>query len=257
MSPKKPRQRRPPGGLPAQLPAAQPVQEQEDGADRSRLGRWWTFGLVAFAWLVGGAVFALSFVLGPMDDPTGTGAGPETPQPARPLTSDESYVDTRVLPSGDAVVRHWISAASPITSLVLALPDAPGVGDVWAERVEVVADGEVSPGPDRLDVGATTYTFDSTTDVLVRYRLRGAVRTGEQPPGRALAVATTLDTTYSPRTALETRVVRAPVVVSLACVRAPGWAPVPCGQADDTGRWRVEMTDPLGSERVIAQVGLG
>ena len=280
MSPKKPYQRRLPTVLPpVQVPAPrsapderasaapapppspppEPARDPESLRDpepsRTEDRRLRTVFIV-LAWLAGGSVFALSVALGLQDDPSepaGSGVAGLAPR----LGPGESYVDSRVLPTGEVTVRQWIRPGSAIDSVVLGLPDVPGTARLYADEVEVVADGTPAEGPDRIAGGPATYTFDPTTDVVVRSRLLGAVEVSGSSAGRALAVATSLETTYSPRAVRETRVVSATAVLSLACARTPERSPVPCGQADGTDRWRVETTDARGTDRVLAQVDLG
>ena len=65
---------------------------------------------------------------------------------------------------GATVVRQWIRPGSAIDSVVLALPDVPGTARLYADKVEVVADGTPAEGPGRIAGGPATYTFDATTD---------------------------------------------------------------------------------------------
>jgi hypothetical protein len=172
------------------------------------------------------------------------------------LASNESYVEARVLEDGDVVVRQWIRAAEPFDRLGLALPDVPGVVGLSASGVVVLADDTAVEGPESITAQNATYTFDATTDVQVSYRLIGAVEMSSSARGRALAAATTLDVLYSPRVDRETRVVRAPQVLSVACSPSPQVALVPCGQEDGTGQWRIELSGPHVLDRVAAQLSL-
>ena len=119
-----------------------------------------------------------------------------------------------------------------------------------------MADGALVDGPATITGSGATYTFDETTDVQVRYVLTGAVVRSDSVGGRALALATRLDLRYSPPPEREIRVVIAAEVLSLACSASPDAAPVPCGQAESTDQWRVELTGPRVDDRVIAQVTL-
>jgi hypothetical protein len=247
----------PPAPAPQPMPEPEPVREpvREPGPTRGEDRRLRAV-LIVLAWLAGGSVFALSVALGLLDgpsEPSGTGVARLAPR----LGPDESYVDSRVLPTGEVTVRQWIRPGSAIRSVVLALPAVPGPVRLYADDVEVVAGGTSAEGPDRIAGGPATYTFDATTDVLVSYRLLGAVEVSDSSSGRALAVATSLETTYGTRAVRETRVVSATAVLSLACARTPERSPVPCGQADGADRWRVETTDARGTDRVLAQVDLG
>ncbi len=72
--------------------------------------------------------------------------------------------------------------------------------------------------------------------------------------GRALALATTLVVQHASRPASETRVVRAPEVLALACAASVDVAPVPCGRAEDPGQWSVQLTGDHVDDRVVAQL---
>lgn len=174
-----------------------------------------------------------------------------------PLAADESYVETVVQPDGEVVVHQWIQAGEPLRRLRLALPAVRGAEELSAARIEVVADGVVVDGPDRITGGAATFVFAGTTDVQVSYRLNGAVERSDSAEGRALALATSLDVTYEPQPRHETRVVRAPEVLALACSPSPEESFVPCGQAYGDDQWRIELTGPRIDDRVVAQLTLG
>ncbi len=130
-------------------------------------------------------------------DPPSAPAGVDPPEPPRPLAAGEAYADTQVLPTGDLLVRHWIRTRSPIGSLVLTRPD--GADDLSAEDVEVVAGGSSADGPARVDAGPATYSFGAASDVVLTYRLLGAVEVSDSATGRGLVLATTLETAYEPR----------------------------------------------------------
>lgn len=287
MSPKKPYQRRLPTVLPpVQLPTPRVAPELESLPPRTDLlpeaappvappltpileepadapepeparppDRRAKVALVALAWLVGGGVLAYALLDGLRDDPAEPGAGGSV-APPRALARAESYVDTQVLPAGDLVVRQWIRAREPLTVLGLELPDVTGAEDLSADQVEVVADGVVAAGPDRVTAAGATYTFEESTSVLVTYRLEGAVQVSDSAAGRALAVVTALDTAYAPRVERETRVVHGPEVLSLACSR-PDESPEPCGRADGDDQWEVDLSADRVGDRVLAQLNLG
>lgn len=211
--------------------------------------------LVALAWLVGLGALAYALLVGLRDDPADPAAGGSA-DPPRALAPAEAYVDTRVLPAGDLVVRQWIRAREPLTALGLELPDVPGAGDVSADQVEVVADGVVVAGPDRVSAAGATYTFEEAATVLVTYRLQGVVQVSDSVAGRALALATALDTAYAPRVERETRVVHGQEVLSLACSSQSGGSPEPCGR-DRGDEWQVDLSGDRVDDRVLAQLNLG
>jgi hypothetical protein len=170
---------------------------------------------------------------------------------------DTSYVVSEVLPSGVVVVHQRISATQPVRVLRLVLPTAAVTEGVSARQVDIVADGDPVVGPATITAGFATYTFAPATDVRIRYRLAGAVETSDSAPGRALAVVTSLDVRYDPMVERETRVVRASEVLQLACSSSPEEPPVPCGESDGAGRWRVDLTGESVDDRVLAQLTLG
>jgi len=209
-------------------------------------------------------VIVVFFVFRDMGDPQDRPAEPGPVSAAasgapQVLAPNESYVETRVLASGDVVVRQWIRADAPLDRLRLALPEVQGTADLSATEVEVLADGAVVAGPATMTGGGdgATYTFAETADVQLSYVLAGAVERSDSAAGRALALATTLDVRYSPQTERETRIVHAPEVLSLACSASPEAPTAPCGQADGLDRWRVELTGPRVVDRVVAQITLG
>lgn len=217
-----------------------------------------TTGTVVALALVGLALLCIAnFLLvrslldnGP-DRPAGVGDASTRTRP------DVSYVVSEVLPNGSVVVRQRIRAVQPVELLRLVLPLATGAEGVSASQVDVVADGVAILGPETITDGFASFSFAPATDVRVSYRLTGAVKLSESVPGRALAVVTSLDVRYGPRVERETRVVRASEVLMLACSRSPEETPVPCGEPDGDGRWRVDLTGQRVDDRVVAQLTLG
>lgn len=207
--------------------------------------------------LVIGGLFVFRLGGDPQDPPTRGSVGADGFGAPPMLTADESYAESEVLMSGEVVVHQWIRSDEPLGLLRLALPEVPGAEGLSASEVEVLADDAVVAGPASITGAPATYTFDETTDVRVRYVLTGAVERSDSAAGRALAVATTLDVGYAPRTGRETRVVMAPEVLSLACSPSPEASAVPCGRANGTNEWRVELTGPRVVDRVLAQLTLG
>lgn len=245
----------PPSASPSAPPPEppQPPPPPQGEVPRPARDRRVVVTLAALAWLVGGAVLVAALTL--RDSPSGTAAA-DPPEPPRPLVAGEAYVDTQVLPTGDLLVRHWIRTRSPIGSLVLTRPD--GADDLSAEDVEVVAGGSSADGPARVGADPATYSFGAATDVLLTYRVLGAVEVSDSAAGRGLVLATTLETAYEPGATRETRVVRGPEVLSLACSPGPDRPPVPCGRADGTEQWQVDLDrDEAVSTRLLAQVNLG
>jgi len=243
-----------PPSAPSSSPASPPPPPPSPtGVPRAARDRRVVVTLAALAWLVGGAVLVAALTL--RDSPSGT-ADAGAPEPPRALVAGEAYVDTQVLPTGDLLVRHWIRTRSPIGSMVLTRPD--GADDLSAEDVKVVAGGSSADGPTQVAGDPATYSFGAATDVLLTYRLLGAVEVSDSATGRGLVLATALETAYEPGATRETRVVRGPEVLSLACSPGPDRPPVPCGRADGAEQWRVDLDrDEAVATRLLAQVNLG
>ncbi|KRF36273.1 hypothetical protein [Nocardioides sp. Soil805] len=177
--------------------------------------------------------------------------------PPRPLSPDETYVRTEVLPSGDLEVTQWIQSSVLLFTVQLTVPSATGTGTVGVEDVHVTVDGEETTTPPLVDGPSRTYTFLGTRSVQVRYRLTGAVETSTSAPGRGLVRVSSLDVTYEPPSARVTRSVLAAEVLSLACSPpVPGAASTPCGTQDDATAWTVDLTGERADDLVLAQVTL-
>lgn len=222
-----------------------------------RVGRLAVTAAVLLAVLVGAGVVASAMAL--LRDPP-SGSGPvsvDTLGAPRALLPDESYVESRVLADGTVVVRQWIRSQQALQRVRLALPTVAGAEALRADRIVVEARGVRAGGPTRIAGGEATYTFADTTELRIRYRLTGATEVSESPAGRALAHATTLDVSYTPQIARETRVVRAPGVLALACGTTPAASLVPCGGADGSEQWQVDLAGPRVADRVVAQLDLG
>ena len=141
---------------------------------------------------------------------------------------------------GTISVRQLIRSTDRVRRVSLALPDAPDGMALAAEDVRVLADGSLRFGPAGIDGRRTTYRFAARHDgpAELRPRRRGdrqrrgdgaGARPGDRA-GRALPH----------RPAAETRVVRAPAVLALACTPSVERVPEPCG-APDGDNWRVEL----------------
>lgn len=176
--------------------------------------------------------------------------------PPVPISAGQSYVDLRIAGNGDIEVTQWISAAEPLDRLRLELPDLAGADDVAASMVVVLADGEPVAGPDRITSSGATYVLDAASDVQIDYRLTGASVLSPSVTGRALAAAgMALD--YEPLSRSETRVVRAPGVLSLSCGRPASVRLVPCGRETGADSWTVDLDGRDVADRVVVQLTLG
>jgi hypothetical protein len=223
-------------------------------SERHRSSIGWLVAMVLACLVLSGVAGFLLVTALRDDDPARPAGGPVPTSPAR---SGTSQVVSEVRASGDVVVHQRIRTTRPIQLLRLELPLAPVGEGMTARQVEIVADGVAVVGPATITDEFATYTFSPATDVRVRYRLTGAVELSESAPGRALAVVTSLNVRYVPRVERETRVVRASEVLLLACSQSTDEPPVPCGERDGDGGWRVDLTGERVDDRVVAQLTLG
>jgi hypothetical protein len=174
------------------------------------------------------------------------------------LAPDTSWVRSRVLPSGDLVVTHWIRSTRPVRTVTLRTPQVLGLAPdaVHVDQVVLAADGLLAPvagQPHGTDV--VTYRIPATHRLYVRYRLSGALQEAG-PDGRALARITSADVETGSSLVETTRTVVGAQVLALACSSAaPGAVAVPCGSVDD-GRWSVHLGRSDGGSRVMAQLDL-
>jgi hypothetical protein len=213
---------------------------------------------VGFLVIVGAVVLLLTH---PSHHATQTTQVPSTHvfTPPVPLAPGAAYVRTRVLPSGQLLVRHWIRAGSPVSRVRLVVPDVSGLpaGAVSVHKVVIAGDQrEVAAG--RHGQAGREYTFPPARDLYVSYRLEGTLEHSGSVAGRALARITSLDVETGVRLTRSIRVIEGPRILSLACsAPTPGALPSPCGQQDGSGPWTVRLDPRTSRDRVMAQVDLG
>jgi hypothetical protein len=175
------------------------------------------------------------------------------------LKPGTAYVRTRVLPSGDLVVTHWIRTRSLVDSLTVRVPRTLGLdpGAVSVTHVVLAANDAsypVSP-TSRIGIRARTFRFPEARTIFLRYRLSGAVEAGG-PGGPALARITSLDVVPGSRPVPITQVVVGARVLALECTSGPPDSPaVPCGTTPG-GTWTVRLKIVPQPSRVLAQVDL-
>ena len=206
------------------------------------------------------AVWRLLGADAPSDpEPSSAVTVPTTPAALAP---DSSYVQTRVTPSGDLIVREWIRSSEDVVSLQLEAPmpvQAAGREPIRARQVRVVVDGRVAEGLDTIGVGTGFYTFAPARDLYLDYRLVGAVDMTGTVAGRGLARATSLVTTYAPRPVTSTRTVTGASLLAMACT-PPGARTAaltrPCGGPDGAD-WTVRLDDDDADDEVAAVFDLG
>jgi hypothetical protein len=253
------------GPLPLRVPRLPPAAAlpltTAAGRASGELPWWMRRGVLVSALAAAAFVVAGLDVLGAghaSDDPalllkSPTYASPVTLQPGT------SYIRSRVLPSGDLVVTHWIRTRSPVDSLQLVALRTLGLpeGSVTASHLVLAADGTTYPATARISdrSGTQTLTFPDARTVYLRYRLSGVLQT-TGPGRRALARLTSLDVSAGGTAVQTTQVIDGATVLALACTSGPpASTPVPCGSQDSTS-WSVRLAADHRPTRVMAQVDL-
>ncbi len=174
--------------------------------------------------------------------------------PPRPVPPDTSYVETRVLSSGDLRVTHWIDSRTPVSVVRLGLPAVAGLPRLTISKVVVVGDRTRAL---RSSAKTREYYVTGARHLYVSYTLKGAVTRAPRPAGRALAVITNLEVGGLPRLTETTHSVVGAHVLNLACSAARREAlPAPCGAAVSDG-WRTTLDGAAAGDRVMAQLDLG
>jgi hypothetical protein len=213
-------------------------------------------GLVLVLSLVGTLAFGM-FGVGNGDRPAPR-AQVVAFQPPVHLPAGDEYVRSRVLPTGDLAVEHWVRARTMITRITLTVPSVPGLdpGRVVARDVELQVDG--------LDVQVPrTVWQDSDAEVLtaahrvhISYVLSGVLQRSPAGSARALARVTTLDLSTIPDTEQRAVSVTGARVLSMACTApSPAAVPRPCGERRALG-WRVDLGTDDHEDVVMAQLDL-
>jgi hypothetical protein len=174
------------------------------------------------------------------------------------LAPDTSLVRSRVLPSGDLLVTHWIRSSTAIRTVTLRTPHVAGLapGTIRVGHIVLATDGVFWSAPKQpRGSGLVSYGIPPTRALYVRYQISGAVeRSG--PPGRALARITSVEVDTGSALAETTRTVVGARVLALACSPSPtAAAAVPCG-SDDRGQWSVRLGRGDGASTVMAQLDL-
>ena len=177
--------------------------------------------------------------------------------PPAPLRPGDEYVRTRVLPTGDLRVEHWIDSRSLVFHLTLARPLTSGVDGsrVVARSVQIEADGQTVIGPETVRT-RQDFDFLGAHRVHLAYTLSGALSRSSVIDRRALVQAVALRVTVPGRRPPHLRYAVAGNVLALACAGpSPRAVPRPCGR-EARGGWRVDLGRPARPQRVIAQVDL-
>ena len=153
-------------------------------------------------------------------------------------------------------VSHWVRPRTRAYELTLSLPDVPAGGSMRATGVRVDVDGTSIPGPASIDARPHTYVLPGGRQILVTYRLSGAVERSPSVEGRALVRVASLDLSVED-VQTRTQAVEGVEILSMACTANRERAlPEPCGETVGE-RWEVRLTGPDLDDRVMAQVELG
>ena len=223
----------------------------KEGADRRKIAAGVAAALVSVAALVGAALLVIH---------PGSGDGRIVRSaatryaPPRAVPPNTSYVQTRVLSSGELRVTHWIESRTPVSELRLDQPRIAGLPSLHVSKVVVVGNGTPAV---RSSWNQREYYVIGARHLYVRYTLQGAVTRAPQPPGRALAVITNLEVDGVPVLTQTTHSVLGAHVLNLACsLPTPEALPAPCGVSAGKA-WRATLDGSEVDDRVMAQLDLG
>ena len=181
------------------------------------------------------------------------------------LKPGTAYVRTRVLPSGDLVVTHWIRTRTLVGSVTVRAPRTLMLDpdSVSVTHVVVAANDASYPEHPSSQIGtrAWTFQFPEARTIYLRYRLSGVVEAGG-PGGRALARITSLYVVPGSRPVPVTQVVVGARVLALACTSGSARRPGGPLRLDAGGTWTVRPQGTQNAQaarqptRVMAQVDL-
>ena len=175
------------------------------------------------------------------------------------LAPDSSFVRSRILPSGDVVVKHWIRTARPVQDVHLTAPRVvSGLGPRALSVSGLVVAGDGTRTPVSYPVaphGVTAYPLPPSKRLYVRYRLSGVVQSSSGPGQRALARLTALDVSSSRPRVHTTLIVVGARVLSLACTPPGQDVASPCGR-ERHGTWSTSLGPGQQGSQVMAQLEL-
>jgi len=179
-----------------------------------------------------------------------------SPPEAVPVNTE--YVRSRVLPSGDLSVEHWIRSTRGIYELTLSLPPTPGNDQAEAKARTLRVESDAAPDVDSPAVGARerSYFFARASTLHVSYILSGVVVRSSSVADRALVQVTSVDLGITNDRVPKTVVVTGGDVLAAACTTPDrNSTPRPCGNQEGTG-WRVRLSASARDDRVMAQLDL-
>jgi hypothetical protein len=175
------------------------------------------------------------------------------------LVPDSSFVRSRILRSGDVVVKHWIRSRRPVQGVHLTAPRVVrGLGPraLSVSGLVVAGDGTRIPVSYPVDPhGVTAYPLPPSKRLYVRYRLSGVVQSSLGPGHRALARITALDVSTSRPLVHTTLTVVGARVLALACTPPGQDVASPCGR-EMHGTWSTSLGPGQQGSQVMAQLDL-
>lgn len=174
------------------------------------------------------------------------------------LVRGSSFVRSRVLPSGDILVKHWIRTDRPVESMKLQVPRVPGLPRhaLSVSGLVLASNGTLTTASAPVDpVGITTFALPPTRQLYVSYLLSGVVQSSGGAGERALARITALDVTTASPVERSTLAVVGAKVLALACTPQGKEMPTPCGN-DSGGTWSAHLGQAEQGSQVMAQINL-
>jgi hypothetical protein len=174
------------------------------------------------------------------------------------LAADTSYVRTRVLPSGQLIVTHWIRSDTWIYAVTVTTPKVIGLdpASVTSSRFKLASNGTAAPTASSRGVAGTrVFQLPPTHQLYLRYRLSGVVERSGRSDGRDLARITSLDVSTSSTLTRTTRLIVGATVLALACTPTGQTVAAPCG-TEHGGIWSVRLGPEQQASHVMAQLDL-
>jgi hypothetical protein len=174
------------------------------------------------------------------------------------LVRGSSFVRSRVLPSGDILVKHWIRTDRPVESMKLQVPRVPGLPRhaLSVSGLVLASNGTLTTASSPVNpVGVTTFALPPTHQLYVSYLLSGVVQSSGGAGERALARITALDVTTASPVERTTLAVVGAKVLALACTPQGKDMPTPCGN-DSGGTWSAHLGQAEQGSQVMAQINL-
>ncbi len=251
-----------PESVPSAPPAAARSATETEGSVsapsrmRSRRRRGWIAALPAAAMVLAG----LAWLVAGRDSEVPDLSLSNNFAPPTHLRPDTSFVRSRVLPSGDLEVTHWIHSRSWMYAVTLDIPQVAGLSprSVSATQVTLASNGlrTIRFASIGIALGMRTFQLPPTHSLYIRYRLSGVVERSFGTSDRALARITSLDVGTATRLVNTTRTVVGARVLNLACTPdRPTGLTTPCG-TEHGGNWIVRLNGAEETNQVMAQLDM-